>query len=190
MSAHGKSSIVWGAMNARRGNSDKWRIFLPDPWVFDEPAFPEEFDALVELPRYLAKNYTSLSIAKIIKLASAYLANGFRYAGLRNFLECLWLVARGITKFGPRNMVFICGFEYLSAAAFCRQARRLKPDLSFLFLNSLAHVQHHYWKSTDIERLPEIKFAYGTIEKILAMMDREMGLFSFDAPIVVTNALS
>jgi len=190
LSKIGKSSIIWGAMNARRGDSDHCQIFLPDPWVFDEPAFPDEIGAFVELPRYLAKNYTSLSAFRIIKLAGAFLANGFRHAGLQNFLKFFWLVARGMAKFGPRNMVFICGFEYLSAAAFCRQAKNLEPDLSFIFLNSLAHVQHHYWKSTDIKRLSEIKFAYATIEKILALMDRELNLFSPDRRIVVSNGLS
>jgi len=136
------------------------------------------------------KNYTALSVLRIIKLSYAFLVNGFHHAGITNFLKFLRLVALGLTKFGPRNMVFICGFEFLSAAAFCRQTRNLKPDLSYVFLNSLAHVQHHYWKSTDVERLPEIKFAYATIEKILALMDRELDLFSPNTQVVVSNALS
>jgi len=190
LSSHGKSSIIWGAMNAKRGSSSECRIFLPDPWVFDEPAYPDKIRSFVELPRYLAKNYTSLSTAKIAKLTGAFLINGFRHAGFRNFVSFLGLIARGLAKFGPKNIVFICGFEYLSAAAFCRQAQKIKPDLNYLFLNSLAHAQHHYWKMTDEQPLPEIIYAYAGIEKIISMIDRELGLFSGGEAMVVTNALS
>ena len=118
LSKHGKSSIVWGAMNARRGNSDECQIFIPDPWVFDEPASPEAVRAFVEFPRYLAKNYTSLSKTRVIAMAGSFLMKGLRHAGLRNFSGFLWLGARGLAKFGFRHIAFICAFEYLSAAVF------------------------------------------------------------------------
>ena len=189
LSQDGKTSIIWGAMNAKRGGAENCHIFLPDPWVFDEPAYPDEIRSFVELPRYLAKNYTSLSKLKIAKLVSMFVVSGIRGAGVRNFAKFLWGVAQGLAKFGPRHVVFICCFEFLSAAAFCRQARRLKPDLNYLFLNSIAHVQHHYWNREGGQPPPEILYAYARIEEIIAMIDRELGLFSGGRALLVTNAL-
>ena len=58
LSKVGKSCVIWGAMNASRGTAKNCKIFIPDPWVFDEPPIPEKISGFVELPRYITKNYT------------------------------------------------------------------------------------------------------------------------------------
>jgi hypothetical protein len=55
------SSIVWGFMNGNRSNATACKVFVPDPWTFSEDAYPAEYQGLIALPRYLAKNYLDFS---------------------------------------------------------------------------------------------------------------------------------
>ena len=40
LSKVGRSSLVWGAMNATRGSAENCKVFVPDPWAFDETSTP------------------------------------------------------------------------------------------------------------------------------------------------------
>ena len=54
------SWMVTGAINASLGSKDGCISFSPDPWSSKENAYPEELNNLLELPRYVSKNYLSL----------------------------------------------------------------------------------------------------------------------------------
>ena len=60
LSKNNISSVVWGAMNASAGSSKLCKVFVPDPWVFSEDPKPNSLISFIALPRYLAKNYTSI----------------------------------------------------------------------------------------------------------------------------------
>ena len=50
---------VWGVMNAPCGDPKGRNFFVPDPWSFDEQAYPKELNNFLSLPKYIAKNYLS-----------------------------------------------------------------------------------------------------------------------------------
>ena len=62
-----KSWIVTGAMNAKKGGSKGCISFFPDPWSSQEKAYPQDLNNLLELPRYVSKNYLSLDFLQLIK---------------------------------------------------------------------------------------------------------------------------
>ncbi len=164
LSDHKKTSIVWGAMNASLGEAKYCKIFVPDPWVFSEDPKPNDLQSFIALPRYLAKNYTSLSKLIIIKLFMSFLKETIAKVGLISFLKGIGIIISGLIKFGPKNLVFINFFDYLTANVFVNSVEKEKPDFAFIFLNSIAHVQHHYWHSPNVSNLDELIFTYKNIE--------------------------
>jgi hypothetical protein len=190
LSDNKKTSIVWGAMNASLGEANNCKIFVPDPWVFSEDPKPNDLQSFIAFPRYLAKNYTSLSKLKIIKLFLSFLKATIAKAGAISFLKGLGIILSGLIKFGPKNHVFINFFDYLTANVFVNSVKKEKPDFAFIFLNSVAHVQHHYWYSSNISNLDEIIFTYKNIERILAIMDKKLSIFSDQKPFLLFNGLA
>ncbi|MDQ7730926.1 hypothetical protein [Halomonas sp. SpR8] len=163
----GQSSVIWGVMNGSRGTADKCHAFIPDPWTFSENAYPSEYTSLIELPRYLAKNYLDISKRKVALSGSKLLASMIRHTSSRDFLDAMRFLVQGLKQFGPAHIVFIVFFEYLSAMAFLRATKRFQPDHAILFLNTLAHTQHHYWLSRDGHSCPQLAFAAKAINEIL-----------------------
>ena len=189
-SRRGISSVVWGVMNGNRRSAATCKVFVPDPWTFSEDAYPAEYQGLIALPRYLAKNYLDFS-----KLTAA--RKGFDLVGtlLRStkggdFIDGLRLFWRGFRQFGPTNAVFIVLFEYLSAMAFIRAVERHRPDAAIVFINMLAHVQHHYWKSGDGTDCPQIAFAAAATNEILGKMLARCEAVVGNGRVALMNALS
>ena len=67
LSNEGYSCGLWGLMNSLHKKTKNCFFFLPDPWSFEEEAYPRKINNFLELPRYYAKNYMSPSIIKLIK---------------------------------------------------------------------------------------------------------------------------
>jgi hypothetical protein len=189
-SQRGLSSIVWGVMNGDRRNAKHCRIFIPDPWTFSESAYPENLQGLIALPRYLAKNYLDFSKLTALRKGYGLLKTLIRSMKFSDFIDGLRIVRRGIVRFGPTNVVFIAFFEYLSTMAFIRAVERNRPDAAIIFINMLAHVQHHYWKNRDGRACPQIEFAATVVDEILGkIFSRCKGLVGND-DFAVMNALS
>jgi hypothetical protein len=188
-SRRGLSSIVWGVMNGDRGEAEKCTVFIPDPWTFSESAHPERFDGLIALPRYLAKNYLDFSkltaLGKGLNLLATCLAN-IRGSDL---VDGLRILRRGIRQFGTTNAVFIVFFEYLSAMAFMRAVEKDRPEAAIIFINMLAHVQHHYWTTPDGRACPQIVFAAAAVDEILGKLLTRCNMLA-RGNVAVMNALS
>jgi hypothetical protein len=189
-SRRGLSSVVWGVMNGNRRSADGCKVFVPDPWTFSEDAYPASYQGLIGLPRYLAKNYLDFS-----KLTAARKGYGLARTLLRSvegadFVDGLRIFWRGFRQFGATNAVFIVFFEYLSAMAFIRAVEQNRPDAAIIFINMLAHVQHHYWKSGDGSDCPQIAFAAIATDEILGkLVARCKGIVS-NGRVAMMNALS
>lgn len=168
LSARGISSGIWGAMNARRGSAELCRFFFPDPWTFCESAYPATLNPLLRLPRYMAKNYMEPSW-------SSLLSEGLRTAGY--FLApARWpttaalagATAKQAFGHGLDTHIFTLLFEYAGTLEFIRLRRRVRPQFSFIFINSLAHAQHHFWQpGSDL---------HPTMRETLRLVDRMLGL--------------
>jgi hypothetical protein len=189
-SRRGMSSIVWGVMNGDRRNAENCRIFIPDPWTFSESAYPEKFQGLIALPRYLARNYLDFSKLTALRKGSSLLTTLLRSMKTSDLIDGLGIFRRGIVRFGPSNVVFIAFFEYLSAMAFIRAVEQNRPDAAIVFINMLAHVQHHYWKTPDGSACPQIEFAVTVIDEILGKVLSRCRNLVGGGKVAVMNALS
>ena len=189
-STHGLTSIVWGVMNGNRRNANACKVFVPDPWTFSEDAYPDHYRGLIALPRYLAKNYLDFS-----KLTAA--RKGFDLVRTlmvstrgSDFIDGLRIFWRGVRQFGMTNAVFIVFFEYLSAMAFIGAVEQNRPDAAIVFINMLAHVQHHYWRADDGSACPQIVFAATATDEILGKILSRCKDLVGNGRVVLMNALS
>lgn len=186
LSACGVSSGVWGAMNATRGNASQCQFFLPDPWTFMEKAYPPRLNDLLALPRYYSKNYLDVSIAQFVRNTMRLVRYVFGSSAIAKLLAHSPFLLAGMARTGLTNAFLFSAFDLFSAALFIAKRRKHSPQLSLIFLNSIAHLQHHRWeKGATLSR--DLAFGLRTIDRVLGM------LFADLAPgeaLVVMNALT
>jgi len=188
-SERGIGSVVWGVMNGSRRKATACKAFVPDPWAFSEDAWPAEYQGLIVLPRYLAQNSLDFSKWAVTRKSANLVRTLIRSTKRSDFIDGLRVFWRGVRRFGPTHTVFIVVFEYLSAMTFIRAVERTRPDVAILFLNMLAHVQHHYWKSGDGSDCPQIAFTAAAIDEIIGkMLTRCAGILG--GRVVLMNAMS
>lgn len=185
LSDAGISSGVWGAMNATRENATHCRFFLPDPWTFSEKAFPGELNDLLALPRYYSKNYLDVSkkqfLGCTLRLGKFVLTSG----AIGDLLKQVPLVLGGAIRNGVNNALLFSLFDLFSAAFFLKYKKRYQPQFSMIFLNSIAHLQHHRWGKDDLSK--DAVFGLRVIDRVLGM------LFAAQRPgdaIIIMNALT
>ena len=181
LSEMGVSTGIWGAMNASRGHSPSCRFFVPDPWTASENGHPDELNALLDPVRYLSKNYLNRSwitlLSKVKNLIRLFFSNNL---GKTLFQELLKLPVQ-LAKHGFHPYLFICLADYLSTLLFLQYRKQKAPDFSLLFLNSIAHLQHHYWEGGPID------FGLQNMNRILGHLFASLEAGEI---FVVANALS
>lgn len=186
LSEHKLSTGVWGVMNGACQSATHVPFFLPDPWTFTEAAKPHALNNLLDLPRYVAKNYQNLS--KIALLKKAWKLLSFIATSNQGKAICKEVVALGkaLLKHGKHHFVFISFFDYISTRLFSEYKKKYSPRVSIIFLNSLAHIQHHHWRDGPDNITPEILHG-------LQQLDRAFGYLFATFPndaMIVHNGLS
>jgi hypothetical protein len=182
----GISTGIWGVMNGAREGAPGCAYFLPDPWTFSEEAYPAELGDLLALPRYLATNYVEISKAQVLRLAGKFIVRLGREVGWGTLVGSLRMLVGGLATYGPHHFVFIVWFEYLSALAMLSRATRNPSQFRILFINSIAHLQHHYWTDGAGTVTPQIAFGYRMVDQVLGRVFRLVG----DGALIITNALT
>jgi hypothetical protein len=172
---------LWGLMNASKGTSNNCNFFVPDPWTFSENAYPKELNSYLELARYTSTNYLNISFIKIFRLVF----NVGKLIIFKNLLMTLIislfkLILPQFIRYGYKPYIFISLFEYIGSLLFLKYTKNNKTDLSILFLNQLAHIQHHYWSDKyEYIHLFTLKF----IDKIF----KNIFSFSNEFEIIIHN---
>lgn len=186
LSEHDITMGVWGVMNGACQSATNVTFFIPDPWTFTEIARPQELNHLLDLPRYVAKNYQALSKIQLLKKAWSllkFIAKSNQ--GKAIFKEVLSL-GKNLVKRGKHHYVFISFFDYIQTLLFTEYKKKYDPQVSLLFLNSLAHIQHHHWHNSPDTITPEILHGLQQLDRLFAHLFRS---FPNDA-IIVHNGLS
>src|SRR5205823_2905557 len=111
-SRSGITSVIWGVMNGDRRSAELCEVFIPDPWTFSENAYPSTYQGLIDLPRYLAKNYLDFSKLAAARKGLRLIGTLLRQTKAADFIDGLKVLRRGLTQFGAANAVFIVLFEY------------------------------------------------------------------------------
>ena len=172
IAAKGYDWGAWGVMNAPLGDRTRCRFFMPDPWSFDEDAFPSYLNDLLALPRYTAKNYLQIDFRRAFLSAlrlAWFFAPPAHWPILARFgRRCF----EAMLKTGPNVHTFTTLFDYLGVLCFVRLRSQHLPNLSVIFLNHLAHLQHQFWSKSETLH-PEMKFG-------LFLSDAMMGLLLAD----------
>ncbi len=140
-----KNCAVWGTMNTSFKDNKYIKIFLPDPWNYQNNVKPQELRNFYELPREYAQNYTNFSLStnfhKISHLIF-YLIKKLVFSNLIFLIpKCLGIFFRK----GFKNYMFFFLFDIISLKLFQNLSKNYKLDFSLIFLNSLAHYQHNNW---------------------------------------------
>jgi hypothetical protein len=160
---------VWGAMNASRGAPDNCAFFFPDPWTFSEDAYPSELNDLLALPRYFSKHYGDLKTAPLLKTAAQLLRFCLRPSIAASLLPHAPKLLGSALRHGLREHMLFALFDLVNVILFSRYYKRHKPDFSLLFLNSLAHLQHHKWTEED-GLSAEMQAVFGLIDTALGIL--------------------
>ena len=186
LSERGISSGVWGAMNATRCGATHCKFFLPDPWTFAEAAYPDKLNELLALPRYYSKNYLDVSKSEFLKrtflLAKFVLGSG----ALAKIIGQTPLVLGGVLRNGINNALLFSLFDLFSTAMFVEYKKKHQPQLSVIFLNSIAHLQHHRWEA-GARLTGDLTFGLKVIDRVLEMLFASL---EPDEAVVVMNALT
>lgn len=185
LSQQNVNSAIWGVMNANRGDAPNCRLFLCDPWTFGEPPYPKQLAGLTNFAQYIAKNYLNLSPVRMLTYSFEYLSALLKYVGFIKLIKATMLLLEGVLRFGPRNLVLGAFFEYTASIAFLNERKKLSPMFSIVFFNILAHIQHHYWTSTD-KVSPQLAYGF----KVFDAMLEEVFAQSSNEVILIANALS
>ncbi len=178
------SSGVWGAINGGRGNAEHCHFFLPDPWTFSEETYPKNLGYLVNFPRYLAKNRKNIKAGKIFYFSFEFLSVLKNFEVIKALFFGIPRLLLQVMKEGIKEYSFFTLFEYMSSLEFIRMQQKTRPEISFLFINSIAHLQHYYWNFKSKENISRFKYTLTYIDRILSKLDK------LDCDLIVYNALS
>jgi hypothetical protein len=183
----GVTTGVWGVLNGSRGrHQDKNLFFLPDPWTFSEQAYPPELNGLLGLPRFLATNRMKFSGLRLLKEAALFLKTLVDPTLITEFLK--WAPLATFTTLRDRAAYGgFCFVEYLSGLLFLKYWRAMKPQFGVLFVNSIAHIQHYYWKDVPLEKNRRLRYGFVFMDALVGELLKEV---DNGVQLVVTNALS
>lgn len=185
-----ETSIIWGVMNGNRSGAERCKAFVPDPWTFQEEAFPKQLNSLISLPRYLSKNYLNPSKLVIFREMLRFLFACLKSTRPKDWFMGLKIFVRGAQKFKGSHLTLICFFEWFSSMAFLKTYKRVQPDHGILFLNLLAHAQHHYWTDEDPSKSPQLIYVIEIIENILGCCIGTLDEMKKTQNIMMLNAIT
>ncbi len=187
LSKEGVTSGIWGAMNASKAQAENCLFFLPDPWTASEGAYPSELEPLLDLLRYSTKNYLNASHLKLIQKIGRFLLFLTKAGALNSFRKEIPNLVKHIKKFKGESFAYISLFDYLSTLLFLKMKQKYNPHFSSIFLNSLAHMQHHHWKCEDYKSSPRFKYALEYLDRAFkAILDH----LQPEDTLIIANALS
>lgn len=186
LSANGISSGIWGAMNAKLNRQSNVQFYFPDPWTYTESASDSNLNRLLALPRYYAQHYLDLRVGRVLtttlKTASFFLHPA---VFIRTLSQTPFILRKAFTNHIDNALLFSV-FDLVNAIAFRHYCKRNPADFKLVFLNSVAHCQHHCWTDKDgVSKEMQTMFEF---------LDRSIGLIldlADDAePVLVANAFS
>jgi len=186
LSKQGLHCGVWGAMNASRGSAKNCEFFFPDPWTFSELAYPPELNNLLMFPRYYSKNYGDLDTAKSLRELAKLVWFCLNPRIAVELLPLAPSLISSVIKNGLHEYLLFVLFDLVNAKLFAHYYKRTKPDFAILFMNSLAHLQHHKWTSKE-HLSEEMRVAFALFDKALGII---RGALSDDESLIAANAFT
>ena len=176
------STGIWGVMNGAFGKSKFCKFFIPDPWSYSQSCYPQELNQFLALPRFYSKNYIKPNLKT---LGLSFLKTFFfflKFKNLKVIREDIFFIFNLIFKNGINNSTIFSIFDLLSTLLFIEYRNNFSPDFTILFLNSVAHHQHHHWDKSNRKMLTCLK----VLDRIIFKLKKE-GIF--DDTFIIANGL-
>jgi hypothetical protein len=197
LSENNIESGIIGSMNIIRRNT-KGGIFFPDPWAIQNETYPESLRPLWDLISSRVQGHATT------KLTAADLAKGMKSCFNFNLPMSLYLkMARQIVgqKLNPKSKWKLAGiFDLFLAEIFKSVVKSTNYGYYTLFLNAIAHYQHHYWRAFDGKNFdpsityPDIEAAHDPMTYGYEMYDKILGdilkLKDEDTLVIILSGLS
>jgi len=186
LSDNGISSGIWGAINATRNSAKHCRFFLPCPWTFSESACPNKLNSFLNLTRYVAKNQLNLSTTKLSFKLLSFLKSALTLGiSTKLLLEYLNL-RKNLVKLGKQSFVYLAYFEFASTLIFSKMKKKHKPQVSIIFLHTLAYLQRYFWRAGTNTITSEMLYGLNYLDKILGHLFNQFK----DNTFVIHNGLT
>ncbi|MBU7584724.1 MAG: hypothetical protein KAF91_17725 [Nostoc sp. TH1S01] len=146
LSEHGIQSAIVGSMNVARRNT-KGGLFFPDPWSSGKDCFPREIKPLWELISKAVQKHDA-SRLELIELVRAMRVCIDIKIPVSIYTKIFYqLIYQKIDPLIKWKLVGL--FDCFLAEFFKRILASTDFGFYTLFLNCVAHYQHHYWRNHD-----------------------------------------
>ncbi len=197
----GRKVTAFGSMNVAPFASEG-SVFLGDPWSENGDAHPPELDTFNRFVSHNVREYSNASDRMGARDYAEFLAfmatHGLSAATLAKIAAQL-----GAERVKNRQLAFrrVAILDRLQFDVFRSYYRRNRPDFASFFSNSVAHLQHSYWRHMDPEPFTvkpdaaEMAIYAGAIRYAYQAIDRLLGKFLMlaereDATLMFITALS
>ena len=142
LSINGNDVGIFGSMNLRPFY--KYKIYIPDAWTNSRS--DDSFSSRIitsTLKQIINKNTKlSLSMSNVIGI--------FLLIGIPRSLQSIKIIIKSLTSFFLKSRAELASlFDYFFTIYSLKRAVNNKLDISFIFMNGLAHVQHHYMLNSE-----------------------------------------
>lgn len=146
LSDHGIESGIIGSMNTIRGNTNGG-MFFPDPWAVKNDTYPENIRPIWDLISSRVKGHATsdVSIVDMLKGLQACISLRIPPRIYMTIAKQMFLQKRN--KLFKWRLAAI--FDLFQAEIFKSILKSTNYGYYTLFLNSVAHYQHHYWRNFD-----------------------------------------
>lgn len=177
------SSAVWGVINAPISNHEKIACFTQDVWYHSDSAYPKSLNRYLGLGRYVGRHLNQLSPWQAnlrARLLKFYLKRS------KIDTQAAWdAFQAGLQSFGPKPFVYMAYHEQASVFQLLNIMKDQQPKVTFLCLNLLSYLEHHYWSQPD-ECTPEMLFGLKHLDQLLGIIIDQ----NPDVTFVMHNGLS
>lgn len=144
---HSIQSAIIASINTVRRNTSGG-IFVPDPWAQHNDTFPKELAPLWDAISSGIQQHATTSKISISKLWAGYkicaklgVSKKTFYLIIKQFIQ---------QKINPKNKWRLAAaFDLFLSEIFDNILKTTNFGFYTLFLNSIAHYQHHYWRNFD-----------------------------------------
>lgn len=162
------SSAVWGVINAPVSKEEKIVCFTPDVWYAKESAHPKQLNRMISLGRYVGQQLNQFSPWQA-KLRAHLLK--FHLKGAKLNVQAAWdALQAGLQSFGPKPFVYMAYHEHASVLQLLNIMKEKEPRVTFLCLNLLSYLEHHYWSQTTEAYTPEMLFGLQHLDRLLGIL--------------------
>ncbi len=146
LSEHGIESGIIGSMNTIRGNTEGG-MFFPDPWAVKNDTYPKKIRPIWDLISSRVKGHATSEVSIIDMLKGLQACFSLRIPPRIYMTIAKQMFLQKKDKLYKWRLAAI--FDLFQAEIFKSILNSTKYGYYTLFLNSVAHYQHHYWRNFD-----------------------------------------